>query len=539
MGEYQRTADGSSGRIGYRLWVGVTGHRSLDEDPRLVQRLGEVVQRIRRLPPPSAATPVRLGVVSPLAEGADRLVARKILELEESALEAALPLPPEEYLGDFTTPESRAEFEELLEDASMVTVLAAGGDRDEAYLRVGHYVVDRCDVLIAIWDGQPARGQGGTAEIVQRARQRGVPMFRIQPSDSYEITEEPGGGLAWQEFEAVDAYNQAKLSESALGDQVARQSASLVAEGAAIGLEEEPLRQVSAWSTPYMVRADLLAGQYQRRYFYLGNGLFLSAAAAVTAAAAQRIFQPERTTLVWVEIILMVLLLGGLAYGRRRQVHTRWISYRSLAERFRAATFLAVATLGADRQYSSDRAERADTSSDWIRRSLEEVWITRPSGSSAPPDIERLKRFLGTAWIDDQIEYHQRASRRNERRDSRLTQAIALLFAVTLVAAILHAASLHGLELSPRLGDWLVLVSIMLPAVAAGLGGIRAQREYLRNAERSARMAHTLRALKGPMERAPDLANLRALARATGTLMLEENRDWFGTMRFHDIELHV
>jgi hypothetical protein len=539
MSEHELNGDGPSGKIGYRLWIGVTGHRALEEDPRLVQRLREAVQRIRRLPPPSAATPVRLGVVSPLAEGADRLVAREILELEGSALEAALPLPPEEYVGDFATPGSRAEFEELLEDASMVTVLAAGGDRDEAYQRVGHYVVDRCDVLIAIWDGQPARGQGGTAEIVQRARQRGVPMFRIQPSDSYEITEERGSGLAWQEFEAVNDYNRAKLSKSALGDQVKRQSEALVAKGCASGLDEEPLRYVSAWSAPYMVRADLLAGQYQRRYFYLGNGLFLSAAAAVTAAAAQRIFQPERLTLVWVEIVLMILLLGGLAYGRRRQVHTRWISYRSLAERFRAATFLAVASLGADRQYTSDRAERADMSSDWIRRSLEEVWITRPPSSSAHPDIERLKRFLDTAWIDDQIEYHRQASRRNERRDNRLTQAIALLFGLTLLAAILHAASLHGLELSHRLGDWLVLVSIMLPAVAAGLGGIRAQREYLRNAERSARMAHTLQALKGPLERAPDLADLRALARTTGTLMLEENRDWFGTMRFHDIELHV
>jgi FtsH-binding integral membrane protein len=538
MGEYELSGEAASGRIGYRLWVGVTGHRSLVEDPRLVQQLREVVQRIRRLPPPSAATPVRLGVVSPLAEGADRLVAREILRLEGSALEAALPLPPEQYVGDFTTPVSRAEFQELLEGASMVTVLAAGGNRDEAYLRVGQYVVDRCDVLIAIWDGLPARGQGGTAEIVQRARQRGVPMFLIQPSDSYEIAEERGK-IAWQELEAVDDYNRAKLSEDVLSAQVERQSADWIAKGGAAGLKEGTLQPLVAWSAPYMVRADLFAGQYQRRYFYLGNGLFLSAAAAVTAAAAQHIFQPEGTALVWVEIVLMILLLGGLAYGRRRQVHTRWISYRSLAERFRAATFLAVATLGADRQYSSDRAERADTSSDWIRRSSEEAWITRPEASSAPPDIERLKRFLDTAWIDDQIGYHQQASMRNEQHDRRFTQAIALLFGVTLLAAILHAASFHGLEVSPQLGDWLVLVSIMLPAVAAGLGGIRAQREYLRNSERSARMAHTLQALKSPLERAPDLASVRALARTTGTLMLEENRDWFGTMRFHDIELHI
>jgi hypothetical protein len=537
MGEYQLSGEAPSGRIGYRLWIGVTGHRSLVEDPRLVQQLREVVQRIRRLPPRSSATSVRLGVVSPLAEGADRLVAREILRLEGSALEAALPLPPEQYVGDFTTQASRTEFGKLLREANMVTVLAAGGNREEAYLRVGQYVVDRCDVLIAIWDGQPARGQGGTAEIVQRARQRGVPMFRIQPSGSYEIIEEPDDEIAWQELAAIDDYNRVKLSDDALSTQVEIQSADWIEKGRTAGLNEGTLQPLVAWSAPYVVRADLLAGQYQRRYFRLGNGLFLSAAAAVTAAAAQHIFQPEGTALVWVEIVLMILLLGGLAYGRRRQVHARWISYRSLAERFRAATFLAVATLGADRQYSSDRAERTDASSDWIRRSLEEAWISRPESSSAPLDIERLKRFLGAAWIDDQIGYHQRASRRNSQRDSRFTQAIALLFGVTLMAAILHAATLNGFDVSPKLGDWFEVISIMLPAVAGGLGGIRAQREYLRNSERSARMAHTLQALKGPLERARDLANLRALARTTGTLMLEENRDWFGTMWFHDIEL--
>jgi hypothetical protein len=34
-------------------------------------------------------------------------------------------------------------------------------------------------VLIALWDGQPSRGKGGTAEIVAYARQRGIPVVWI------------------------------------------------------------------------------------------------------------------------------------------------------------------------------------------------------------------------------------------------------------------------------------------------------------------------------------------------------------------------
>ena len=45
---------------------------------------------------------------------------------------------------------------------------------------VGRYVLDRCDVLVAVWDGQPARGRGGTADIVAMARHCGKPMAWIR-----------------------------------------------------------------------------------------------------------------------------------------------------------------------------------------------------------------------------------------------------------------------------------------------------------------------------------------------------------------------
>jgi hypothetical protein len=55
--------------------------------------------------------------------------------------------------------------------ASSVTVVpqVAGEAREDAYARAGHAIVDASDVLVALWDGKPARGRGGTAEIVQYA----------------------------------------------------------------------------------------------------------------------------------------------------------------------------------------------------------------------------------------------------------------------------------------------------------------------------------------------------------------------------------
>jgi hypothetical protein len=45
----------------------------------------------------------------------------------------------------------------------------------------GKVVVDRSSVLVAVWDGQPSRGLGGTADVVRYARERGVPVEVIWP----------------------------------------------------------------------------------------------------------------------------------------------------------------------------------------------------------------------------------------------------------------------------------------------------------------------------------------------------------------------
>jgi len=72
---------------------------------------------------------------------------------------------------------------------------------------VGQYVVDHCDVLIAVWDGQPSRGRGGTAEIVQYALEQNRPIIRVW-GDSFEVlNRDNNNGL---DASALDAIDQAQ-----------------------------------------------------------------------------------------------------------------------------------------------------------------------------------------------------------------------------------------------------------------------------------------------------------------------------------------
>lgn len=133
-----------------------------------------------------------LRIISPLAEGADRLVALRALDQHNASLVVPLPLPVSEYMRDFDTPESKAEFLRLLERAEEVIELPNAGSREQCYLAAGLYVLNHCDVLIAVWDGEPARGTGGTAEIVHEARRLGLPIAWVHTSkrDPERITYE-------------------------------------------------------------------------------------------------------------------------------------------------------------------------------------------------------------------------------------------------------------------------------------------------------------------------------------------------------------
>ena len=149
------------------VWIGVTGHRDLARPDEVTAAVDVVLDDLAADGGPT------LVVVSALAEGADRIVARQVLARPGSRLIALLPLDPVDYVADFADVASVQEFTDLLGAADEVEVIkgAPSDDwsREAAYERAGHAMLDRSDVLLALWDGEPGRGRGGTAEMVFEA----------------------------------------------------------------------------------------------------------------------------------------------------------------------------------------------------------------------------------------------------------------------------------------------------------------------------------------------------------------------------------
>ena len=168
------------------LSVGVTGHRFLAEVEKISAAVNEVLDRLEQDFPGRSLT-----IVSALAEGADRLVAERVLDRPRAGLIVPLPVPQADYINDFASAESTEEFMHLFERADKVVVMPKTSTRDEAYEAAGYYVLDNCDVLIAVWDGQVEQGRGGTGDIVQGARERALPLAWVHAGNRIPGTQQP------------------------------------------------------------------------------------------------------------------------------------------------------------------------------------------------------------------------------------------------------------------------------------------------------------------------------------------------------------
>lgn len=145
---------------------GVTGHRVLP--PGIAEC---AVAHWRRVLPGGAEL---FGVCS-LADGADQLFAAHVLAAG-GTLEAVLPSPVELFAGTLEADGGRDRLADFVRAAATVITMPFPEPCDQGYLAAGQAVVDRCDHLFAVWDGRPARGLGGTADVVAYARERGRPV---------------------------------------------------------------------------------------------------------------------------------------------------------------------------------------------------------------------------------------------------------------------------------------------------------------------------------------------------------------------------
>jgi hypothetical protein len=474
--------------------VGFSGHRQL-ADPRGVgQAITLVLEELRK------DAPGEWIALSSAAAGADILFVQAALD-QKLGWEACLPLPIVDFERDFSH-EEWLEVAALLNQAEHTEIAAEPGTREEAYLSGGFEIVNRCDVLLVVWDGQPARGKGGTADVVAYARAMGRPIVIVNP-DTKAVRRE--------NFEVVRLHDaNLRFLNAVPGgpDQPATNSRELVAAF------QKKVDDAATHSSPHF-----------RKLIAITLWLHVSATALATAALA---FNWHWSALPWGKLLLLVGALAVANVVRTQRTHHHWTRCRLAAEITRSA--LAI--------WGLPRATRLFADFDWagvepLRRSLDVLHRRAARESRADFDTFRQKYLAGR--IDDQLAYFAR----QEARAIPLLARLRLSFGISSVAAIVFTA-LYALEATfgwPHLPHVVVealfyFAPIMLPVLAAASISLISINDLHRRVARYREMCIRLETVRKEIAHSQTWSGLeRAIAKAERVL-LQEVFEWHSITSF-------
>ncbi|GAA3900207.1 hypothetical protein GCM10022276_18800 [Sphingomonas limnosediminicola] len=580
-------------QLPFVLSVGVTGHRAevLPEGSidALRGRIREVLLLVaeagRKLLAKEtdcfSPDPPRLRFVSPVADGADQISAEVALELGWE-LQVVLPFERARYRESLANHGARERFDALLERAVCVLELPGNEDRQlDAYVMTGRATVSHCDMLIAVWDGLPPRGRGGTGEVVQLAITNGTAVIHLPLDPAAEPR------LLWSAFDPTvltffddptaerplnhsgmdlllrgllmpppDEQEQdflkrftrermrnirarieypllltaagvrrikagdlnAKAGEQQIRDEW-RQYRAGCAEAHNISAPIDLLERAYSW-------ADRLATHFAQTYRSGHIFNFVLGAFAVCIGLSAFMAPHLKFEFAALELVITFAIILNAHVGSRQEWHRRWLDYRQLAERLRPMRSLKLLGIASP---DPPGTETNPVPKRWIDWYASGIWraIGCPSGSIDPQCASRLARSIADFEVAPQVDYHERHAAQIDALDERLASIATTLFAATLIVSV---ATLVGLGIGANFvttyGNWFTLVSAGFPALGTAVFGIRFQADFGGDALRSLSTANTLRQIEEELRKDVTLSRAADLTEQAARIMLSDLDEW-------------
>ncbi|HVF83899.1 MAG TPA: hypothetical protein VM913_06990 [Sphingomicrobium sp.] len=590
-------------RLRFGLTVGVTGHRaetfSDSGSANLSRRLAENLKQIEKQARAVHAEERKFftdeapafTLVSPLASGADQIAAAVAVEAGWS-LQAVLPMTRADYVRSMSSEEA-SEVDRLSGLCCCVLELPGDpNDAEEAFVMAGRATVAHCDLLIAVWDGLPARGRGGTADTVALALTKGTPILHLP------VAPEDPSALMWSAFDPVviTAPGDRACRRRADDDALLHVLRALIAPPtppierkfirrfyaerphefslrfeypllltlagthrlSSRDLRAKPKVEASRaewrsyrqcllgqhgvdapldWLQEAYEWSDRLATHFAQTYRSGHVFNFLLAALGAWIGLAGLILPANPLPLAVAEFIVVLAVVVNTLTGSKRCWHQRWLDYRQLAERLRPMRSMKLLGIAAPDPPGSAAEPVARRWIDWYAAS---AWRTVgcPSGRLTASELPRLAASIAEREVGPQIAYNRRNAEQVGRFDRRLEVLALLLFMSTLAVT---ACVVLGLELSPELvtrySSWITALSAGLPALGTAIFGIRVHGDYSALAARSRSTAGLLERIADDLRQSNSLPRVADLTEQAGRVMLADLGEWRLVNELHDLSL--
>lgn len=564
------------------LVVGVTAHRDIPpgEHAALRDRIRDFLQTLQRVYPE-----LPLMLMNPLAEGGDRLAAQVARELA-IPLFAPLPFARDEYERDFSSPASLQEFRDLLGGAqvrelplapgiSAADIAARGDARNRQYAQLGMFISSHCQILLALWDGNPSNALGGTAQVVDFhlynrmadlatadvapnlladdesdlvyhlvcSRQLGspglVPCF--PPLHARWLTtggEHVDAGLPPAHYAHIFAQLQTFNTDVARHREAIERSRLHLLPTAS-----PPPAPPSTGRIDHLFGcADWLALHFQRR---VRGSLLLTHTVAALMGLSFILYSDvdNRRGYVLAFVLLFVLGFTLALIGRHRQWHRKYLDYRGLAEGLRVQLYwrLAGVEIPPDSSLGYDSfLQKQDIELSWIRHVMRGTSVSREAAGRIDPC---WLDWVIAHWVGDaagrggQLEYFHRGGARRVRAYRLTTRLGHAALATGLGGACVLLAG--GDRLTAGVQQTLLVAMGLLPLIA----GIRQAYSFKKADKELIKqfgfMAHLFGSCRARLSRATSTAEIRHLLLALGKACLEEHAEWILLHRERPLEQHT
>lgn len=440
--------------------IGTVGHRDLTTaSPEIRRTIRREFRRLRRTYSDSPFL-----ILSGLAEGADQLIATIALEELGGELVAILPFPTVDFMADFDTAELREELSALLSRAAGTFQVpvpadpawkAPGEARDRQYARVGALIAEQSQILIALWDGRPPRGHGGTAEVVGWfERGYAAPEYSLYEGDlSLFDPPQPGLCIRIEPATGERELHSAAPSRRWLGRfgrayiydiltrtnvynrDVRRRAAYRVPKPSIIPSDLLPRLPV-AEAYAACGEADILATYFARRV-RLADWVFYTLALAAVFSFSAVDAKPLAS---WGFLAVMAVMAALVAYVKCRSLDRKFLEYRTFAEAMRVLLFWRMA--GLKSQVWLSYLSKHGTVVRWLRHAVRAVEFTqdRHPPPVQPLSAEKMLDLTIERWVGVQINYFKRSVSKHTREHRRGYWIARISIGLTFATAILLAA---------------------------------------------------------------------------------------------------
>ncbi|NIP17196.1 MAG: hypothetical protein GWM87_02835 [Xanthomonadales bacterium] len=561
------------------ITVGVTGHRDLvtEELPALRELVRGFFADL------DAEFPgLDLQLVSPLAEGADQLVAEVAVDMGIPLI-VPMPMQQSEYEKDFGSRAGLENFRRLLNGAQIIPLPLVKGSthedllsraeaRDWQYAQLGVFVSNHCQVLLALWNGKPDTQIGGTAGVVNYHLTAVMPGFSVAEESpnlladnendlAYHIVvsrDRPDGDPArelktfdahwmsahferWPPGEMPPEYHDMLLRLQEFQADYRKYEEEVTREAQGLLGEALPLERPGGSGLVHELfkKADWLAIHFQKR---VNQSMLITHSLAVVMGLVF-ILYAEYGDPQWLLYLFLALFATGVVFhyiGHRREWHRKYLDYRALAEGLRVQLYWNLAgvveTQSAVFAYDNF-LQKQDVDLGWIRHVMRSASLWRDR--TTRPD-DGWVRWVCDQWVGDpeagtgQLAYYRRKSVLKAENYRRTTRLGSLSLWTGILIAVVLAVFAGRIDMDSR--HVLLIFMGVLPLIAGvrdAYSHKKAERELIKQYRFMSRvLANARRLLLGSR----DVAFRRRVLKAVGNAALEEHAEWILMHRERPLE---